>query len=1630
MESVYLKQLVDNTPQGGSLDTNAPFSFLEWKERLPFIIEKDALYHYNQYVLTWFYNNKQKPISQKFVLRQKYLYLLDQLQLFFSEKEKNTWYSQINLADEKELLLAIPYFAKKLKDIALYYLKLRRQLKNTKLRYNTVGSVAGLKQEVYNYLLGTFSASNNELGTVQTTVPSFSSLQNSLIVEIEELYDDKQYFDLSPTNPLSGYFDVTHEITSNFFATKGIILSSADWLFQSFDIPVDTNFDSVVSSLTGNIFELSDTALYTEFIQQYLAENKQLLTFTSQVSTTNTIDISIAAGNNYFYYPYGTTDSTVAFEGQLPPVALSSLNIGPATAGSSLEDSDIIAVKTGDEIKRAWLRYKESETYSKTVKASLRKDSSTSFIYPFPGYGLSGDNFLWTGPGFETTGEFDFLSRDLKMLVKQAYWSQTLPVDSCNSILLNNTTLISSGAMASPNPTFADQVYIRSDRSTDTTVPYGELSGAWLYKFTKTSFPVSSNEENVLVWPYSMLNTGDPYPSHLRDIDFVGACNDITVHELPKSYFIAASSIDIADKIYKLDNFEDDATDASECAWLSGAMHDANGYRYIEQDNFSALFTAGEAVRFIWTGPEATLESVFKSTDHRKDCPFVTNVPSVSSLEWQKCTCKQVYHAPFGHSYRYFEEGSGLADFIALDSKENNLEPFDLGSWRDETNLPAVSSLEFAWYKTQTNNSWGGGKWVSNPSLSSTPLTLQPGKTYFYKRANTKIDSSLLPPYIVNYNFGLARTKWIEAKRDSSDTWISTERSSNLILRPGDLIKIERQPLVTSYMLSSYETENISSNKGSVWSVYDNIPVVCGRDNSTILSWPAEPAPFGSTDNQYPVTTLSQITGVNAWKITRLEDNETQTITDINTVTFVPPTTGTYSIAVTATKLDGTLVFESTNIPKISAFEPYAVEYTELEFSTPTSGFLLEHSLRGWNYNTNAIDTKSAGARPYWAVLDFGKNSSTRYKGIFSWGYPDEFIDEYLPVTAPLVSPLEIQYGNTVEYFRKGYSFVWNQPIGYRQFIGSTQWCEISSDVTQPSSLSAVYESKENPEPIVLAKTTPTDILLSNKINGSPVEIFYYALNSFVWPVSYVTTQPVDAPTPVEYFNAGTPWANVSNRFYPTIANVPVAEETYSVEDVGGYFLPQHLGASQFINKDFTVSLKTAELTGSFITENTDVHVGGRGRTKQDQETLYDWSENNYWMKESATTGDLAGAVKKTLTKTFQTFIPYQSNIEDASLGLVTPRSRLSPWGGLNQEQWTDVANQPTSFTGIVNVSAWANTQVLKQNEKTVDQWTSDIYGNQYGLFKQLSGITVAEHIDIPGELWVRTNSQTVSPATKVLSAVFEPFQSVNLTIYDQLTSNGINIIECYYDTLFIECKNAAIFSKIEYDYGAATIKALFDDARYKVLNENLRFEKNWFFSSEKRVISLFTEITGNSFKPALYELDLSSIKFRKIFPTNSINVANVNAGLSSLEFKTLGRGTIHYNNSLGTYLITYTGTDLNDKMFVSDFHIKYEDWLNITKINLYRDLFDPNTVTEPPIVLDSYLEPITIQSGTFTVNVSALNSPTAYSLLNYNTQVSVVTADGFGVFTGSLSAGLHHINYVVSNSIGDSVYCLTIQAL
>ena len=251
---------------------------------------------------------------------------------------------------------------------------------------------------------------------------------------------------------------------------------------------------------------------------------------------------------------------------------------------------------------------------------------------------------------------------------------------------------------------------------------------------------------------------------------------------------------------------------------------------------------------------------------------------------------------------------------------------------------------------------------------------------------------------------------------------------------------------------------------------------------------------------------------------------------------------------------------------------------------------------------------------------------------------------------------------------------------------------------------------------------------------------------------------------------------------------------------------------------------------------------------------------------------------------------------------------------------------------------------------------------------------------------------------------------------------------------MFLQTSSAIIFTKINYDYKNSSFVSVFDDTKYKLLSSNLssafRYEANWFFPNTKTVITLFTEISGNNFTPVLYEMDLNTRNFKKTFPITTEDTLSLTANLSSLSAESVSNGTIYFNSSYQTFQIIYTGKNTNNKTFVAALDVKKQEQLSLKNINLYLDKYDTTAINEPPSVLSNYLSAINVvKDAPFSISVIATNAPTTFSLINYSSpQVSV---NNTGTFTGTLTTnGLHHINYVVSNQIGNMVNCLTLSAL
>lgn len=1462
-------------------DIGAPFSYQDWVSVHQGIIPGQEYLQYNEYLVNWFRSKELVNTDENAQLRLRYLLLLRQLQLFFTQEETENWYNKVDLNNDKELLLAIPYFAKKLKEIALYYIQLRKNIKEARLKYNQVGSGISVLEQLQKIVLSIYSQKSNNNTAIPyqiwKNVPALSSLKDSFNIELEELYDSQNYFDLSPNMAVSAYFDTTSSELENFLTTRGLQLTSSNWIYKLGILP-----------LTGE--DLFDYSL--DINRKYLGQNKFTTEFAATTSTDQDLfTIEVDTGNNFFLWP-GTPFTTKAE--LLPryiPVPLNSLTelstLG--AAGSSIENSDTIFVKTEKGIEGAWLSLQLFDSVTSAMTAIIEPLTKVAFRYPFAGYGLSGDGTAWTGFDLKTTQQYFYLDQSLKDAISEQYWSASTGLTSVPDLKINNSTLVYNGAYPSSIYKLADKV-----RNIQQQVPYsstniqGNLQEAWLYKFTETDISIGANQNNTILWPYKKINIDGDFPNNLPD-NLSDVCLPVPVSGIDMSFATAGTSITNTDVIYKLTNYQDTSNQAIECCWLSGQnkQYPNNHLITVQQPSFQGLFKSGTFTPFVWTGPEDTdIEQVFKTVAHQRDCKYVTT-PNTTYLDFNLCTCKQVLFTPFGHPGTQFTDYSSFADYI-----------YEVNGVPETPNIQIARSSKFAWYQTNSKIGWGTGRWVSNRRANNNKFYLKPGKMYYYYRAGVQTsnkDDIVLPDLVAKYsynNFTGNNFAWIQAYKNNNNEWVSTNARSNMSFAPGDILLYQRANTQTSFITSTVPlTSFVTENRGSLWTNYDYLAIGTppnSFEQQFILSLPPTLAVYpGNTRPAQIPGYLNSIIEVTRWTITDPLNNVTY-VDDTPVVSVIPTLIGQYSFAVTVLTGDnngntGYLTF--TAIPNVTAISPFTTEVSITGYDTTIPGFVLKTPLQGWNYTTNRIDSTSGrnrGGKPFWAKTYTDKTSATDFKGVYYAGNITQVLDDHNIISQPEFSDIVLKTGQYVEYDRQSFSQLkWVQPLTLNTFVNRKRWNTILFEPSATSNLSTLL-TKSIYDLVTIPTNSSSNIVLQNYVNNKPVEIYYNAISPFTWNIAVTaegSTVRYSSMSAYESFSAISPWTNFSNLHYPTIAVYPSIANLYSAKKTGGYFTPTYLGASVYVDSNYTVNVvNSSSALGQFFEDSTRT-IKSRGLSQTDPLTPYTATYNSVWLKEPLFVGPIGGSINKKVFKKYQKLIPYQSSYEtnpNIRLGIILPNSRQSPWTGPEDQTWGDLLNNPTSPTGELNIEQWKNTQVLKnQNKLQLDCWVTDIFGNQYGLYKNYKNVRPSQRTDIPGQIWVRNNAQLVSPASISLSGVFDTYLNSNL--YNQLTGDGIFRIDIFYDTLLIETANALIFEKLEYDYNTDTIFSITDNARFILLdrspstnikniyglgtssttrNPECRAGETWFFPESKQVyisISETSNVIDNSLKPTTH---------------------------------------------------------------------------------------------------------------------------------------------------------------------------------
>lgn len=200
IRTVLVKYSITNTDitDGVYRDTIAPFSFLDFinNTQSNYSPEEYSSF-YSQYLQTWYSKQDTSKEEQQTQFKEYYRQFIREIVINYTTETEKRFLQKINFNDPADLDVAIPFFANRLKDIALFYKKKRDEGKYVIDRNKLKGSSIGLEKAIFDNIYNFIFTTEDSLNTENLTV--FEAVKD-LGIEIEEFVDVYgDYFDLPDT---------------------------------------------------------------------------------------------------------------------------------------------------------------------------------------------------------------------------------------------------------------------------------------------------------------------------------------------------------------------------------------------------------------------------------------------------------------------------------------------------------------------------------------------------------------------------------------------------------------------------------------------------------------------------------------------------------------------------------------------------------------------------------------------------------------------------------------------------------------------------------------------------------------------------------------------------------------------------------------------------------------------------------------------------------------------------------------------------------------------------------------------------------------------------------------------------------------------------------------------------------------------------------------------------------------------------------------------------------------------------------------------------------------------------------------------------------------------------------------
>ena len=169
------------------VDGNQPLSFQQWLKynNTIFTNVDDFLVRYQSYITNWYAAKNSSKVDIEAITRNLYVSLVKEIILSFTSSDEKRYLRNIDFNNKRDLAIAIPFFAQKIKEICLYYSTLRDDVKTADLRYNLKGSNYGIEKIIYNEISKSLET-EDLTDFIRTLNLSLSDIRNSMVINVED----------------------------------------------------------------------------------------------------------------------------------------------------------------------------------------------------------------------------------------------------------------------------------------------------------------------------------------------------------------------------------------------------------------------------------------------------------------------------------------------------------------------------------------------------------------------------------------------------------------------------------------------------------------------------------------------------------------------------------------------------------------------------------------------------------------------------------------------------------------------------------------------------------------------------------------------------------------------------------------------------------------------------------------------------------------------------------------------------------------------------------------------------------------------------------------------------------------------------------------------------------------------------------------------------------------------------------------------------------------------------------------------------------------------------------------------------------------------------------------------------